>query len=355
MSWVPEKMEEYGWLDSVLMRILKCGSIPHHVAFIMDGNRRFANQNKIQKIRGHSQGFDKLAETLRWCHDLGVREVTVYAFSIENYKRDAKEVEGLFDLAREKFRRLINERDKLKEHGIRVNILGNLSLLPVDLRELVSQASRAAAGDDRPLTLNIAFSYTARDEMSAAVRIVAAGVARGALLPSDISPGLLGRCLYTGATSASPHPRPDLIVRTSGETRLSDFLLWQADFAVTYFAQVLWPDFSLRNLMKAVFHYQLHRGQMDVPDDEDVRPAPSVQSELVTPAAETAARRPSAAAAAAATDGGKWSGASAAAESSLDRIDKFLTALNAERRRLGLPDDNAADDAAAAAETRHSQ
>lgn len=116
MSWVPD-IPEYSWFERLCIQILKCGTVPKHVAFIMDGNRRFARENGIAKIDGHAQGFDKLAETLQWCNDLGIKEVTVYAFSIENFKRPQEEVDGLLDLAREKFKRIIEERKKLEDFG----------------------------------------------------------------------------------------------------------------------------------------------------------------------------------------------------------------------------------------------
>ena len=165
MSWIPEKRVEYGWLDSVLLKLLRCGEVPRHVAFIMDGNRRFARERNIERIEGHTQGFDKLAETLQWCNDVGVKEVTVYAFSIENFKRKEDEVNGLLDLARSKFRRLLEERERLREHGIRVRVIGNVGLLPEDLRDLIARAE-AATKDNADKTLNVAFSYTAREEIT---------------------------------------------------------------------------------------------------------------------------------------------------------------------------------------------
>lgn len=272
MSWLPEERFPYSWWQSILIKILRCGSLPSHVAFIMDGNRRFAKQNQLETIEGHIQGFEKLAQTLQWCHDLGINQVTVYAFSIENYKRPKAEVDTLMNLARDKFRRLIGEADRFAEAGVRVKVLGNVSLLPQDLRDLIDEATRLTAANTKAV-LNIAFSYTSRDEMTWAVKRLSRAVKQGHILESDISPSLIERCLYTcdsrvspdGASSHSPLPNsshspsssfPDLLVRTSGEVRLSDFLLWQSSYSVTHFTQVLWPEFSLNNLLAAVFHYQ---------------------------------------------------------------------------------------------------
>ncbi len=141
MSWIKEEPYEYTWYESLGIKLLRSGAIPKHVAFIMDGNRRYAKSLGLQTIDGHSQGFEKLAQTLQWCHDLGITEVTVYAFSIENFKRPQPEVDALLDLATQKFERLIDEKDKLAEHGVRVNVIGNLSLLPQDLQLLVKRAT----------------------------------------------------------------------------------------------------------------------------------------------------------------------------------------------------------------------
>lgn len=253
MSWIREQRTEYSWWQCLALKVLQCGPLPRHVAFIMDGNRRFAKRKGLEKLDGHAQGFDKLAETLQWCHDLGIKEVTVYAFSIENFKRPSSEVQGLLDLAKAKFQRLLEEEQRLKEHGVRVNVIGNLDLLPPDMAELVKRSTEVTKLNER-CTLNVAFSYTARDEVAASIRTLASAVSDGLLESDDISEGLIERCLYTRLS-----PTPDLLVRTSGEVRLSDFLLWQSSYSVTYFADVLWPEFSLLNLMAAIFYYQRHQ------------------------------------------------------------------------------------------------
>ncbi|KAI1231124.1 hypothetical protein IHE44_0008057 [Lamprotornis superbus] len=200
---------------------MKAGPMPKHVAFIMDGNRRYAQKCHVERQQGHSQGFDKLAQTLRWCLNLGIREVTVYAFSIENFKRSKEEVDGLMDLARQKFSRLLEEQENLKKHGVCIRVLGDLPLLPVDIQELIAQAVLATRNYNKCF-LNVCFAYTSRHEISNAVREMAWGVEQGLLEPSDVSESLLDKCLYTNNS-----PDPDLLIRTSGEVRLSDFLLWQ--------------------------------------------------------------------------------------------------------------------------------
>jgi len=232
------------------MAVLKVGRVPRHIAIIMDGNRRFARQKGLEKMEGHKGGFEKLASTLEWCRDMGVTEVTVYAFSIENFKRSSQEVEDLLTMAREKLQLLVGEKEKLREHGVRVKILGKLSYLPQDLQDVITEAERVTA-DNCGATLNIALSYTGREEIAQAVRSVVGRVGRGEMETKDISEQSIELDLYTQHGS-----RPDLLIRTSGETRLSDFLLWQCSHTVLYFTEVLWPDFSLLHLLGAVLFYQ---------------------------------------------------------------------------------------------------
>ncbi|XP_032788441.2 dehydrodolichyl diphosphate synthase complex subunit DHDDS isoform X3 [Daphnia magna] len=209
MSWIQES--KLKWYETLAVNVLKCGSIPKHVAFIMDGNRRFANKSGVKKIEGHSKGFDKLTEVLHWCLLLGVNEVTVYAFSIENFRRSEEEVDQLMSLAREKFKRLLEEKDKLNEHGISIRVIGNIGLLPADLQKLVVESMESTKSNTEAV-LNIAFSYTSREEMTHAVREVAWGVQEDLLKIDDITEDLIQKCLYTRHSL-----QPDLLIRTSGE------------------------------------------------------------------------------------------------------------------------------------------
>ncbi|XP_074658903.1 dehydrodolichyl diphosphate synthase complex subunit DHDDS-like [Tubulanus polymorphus] len=249
MSWVRES-DGGGWVHQLCRGILKTGAVPKHIAFIMDGNRRFANKRSLDRAAGHLMGFEKLAETLQWCRDLGIYEVTVYAFSIENFKRSKDEVDSLLELARQKFQKLLEEKDQLKKHGVCVRVLGNVTLLPNDIQELIADAVCSTKDNDRAF-LNVCFSYTSREEICAAIRDMAEGVQLGLLDESDIDDELLEECLYTNHS-----PNPDLLVRTSGECRLSDFLLWQTSFSALLFDDVLWPEFSIWHLYAAVLHYQ---------------------------------------------------------------------------------------------------
>uniref|UniRef100_A0A4X2KAB6 Alkyl transferase n=1 Tax=Vombatus ursinus TaxID=29139 RepID=A0A4X2KAB6_VOMUR len=216
MSWIREG--ELTLLERFCANIIKAGPMPKHIAFIMDGNRRYAQKCQVERQEGHAQGFNKLAETLRWCLNLGIREVTVYAFSIENFKRSKNEVDGLMELARQKFSRLMEEQEKLEKHGVCIRVLGDLQLLPLDLQELIAKAVQATR------------NYS-----------------------NDVSESLLDKCLYTNNS-----PNPDILIRTSGEVRLSDFLLWQTSHSCLVFQPILWPEYSFWNLCEAILQFQMN-------------------------------------------------------------------------------------------------
>ncbi|KAF7989469.1 hypothetical protein HCN44_008143 [Aphidius gifuensis] len=248
MSWIRDSTLNF--FQMLAVKIVKTGKVPKHVAFIMDGNRRYADKKNVAGLQGHTAGFDKLAETLQWCLDLGIKIVTVYAFSIENFKRTKKEVDDLIELAVEKFQRLLDEKDKLMEHGVRVNIVGNMSLIPDRLRKLMAEAMTITKDNNKAM-LNVAFAYTSRDEMTETIKTLTDGVCKQEINPADIDEDVFTKCMYTYQS-----PPPDLLIRTSGEVRFSDFLLWQISHSYIYFANVLWPEFNIWNLLTAVFHYQ---------------------------------------------------------------------------------------------------
>ncbi|XP_030566136.1 dehydrodolichyl diphosphate synthase complex subunit DHDDS [Drosophila novamexicana] len=258
MSWVSDY--QYTFIQKIAFQALQLsGHIPHHIAFVMDGNRRFARSKQLDKIEGHSRGFSKLADVLRWCLDMGIREVTTFAFSIENFKRSNEEVEGLFNLARDKFSKLLEEASRLDEHGIRIRVIGNLLLLPADLQRLIATAMLRTERNDK-LFLNVAFAYTSRDEITQAVEAVLRDdeQADDPLQPTDINERLLEACLYTRHSSP-----PDLVFRTSGETRLSDFMMWQLSTSVLYFTDVLWPQITIWNFLASIVAYQRDRCRLE--------------------------------------------------------------------------------------------
>lgn len=235
------------WIQNFCARIVRRGRIPRHVAFIMDGNRRYAVKKQVMKLEGHSKGFDKLAETLKWCQDLGVQEVSVYAFSAENFKRSKEEVDGLMELARRKFERIMEEKDKLQAHGVRINVIGEMNLLAPDIQEMASKIESITRSNNKCL-LNICLAYTSRLEISAAMKRLATGVEQGLILPEDITDDLITKTLEISPV--------DLLIRTSGEVRLSDFLLWQSSFSYLSFLKPLWPEFSIWDFYGAILQYQ---------------------------------------------------------------------------------------------------
>ncbi|XP_036141731.1 dehydrodolichyl diphosphate synthase complex subunit DHDDS-like [Monomorium pharaonis] len=248
MSWILQRI--LNWVRYLVLRIIKTGEIPTHVAFIMDGNRRYANKRSIAKKEGHSKGFKILMKALKWGLELGITEITVYAFSINNFNRSEEEVNDLIDLSRQKFKGFLEELDKLKDAGVCIRVFGNWSLLPKDVCQIIAQCM-IATKDNNKIILNIAYSYTSRDELTHAIKDILKGIKHKNILPEDINEDLISNCLYTYKSS-----NPDLLIRTSGEFRLSDFLTWQISNTCIYFTDVLWPELTPWKLLAAIFYYQ---------------------------------------------------------------------------------------------------
>jgi ditrans,polycis-polyprenyl diphosphate synthase len=269
MSWIRE--DERTWIQKFCGNVLKQGPIPKHVGFIMDGNRRYAKKADVTKIEGHTRGFEKLAETLRWCRDMGITEVTVYAFSIENFKRSPEEVDALVNLAKEKFEKLLEEQEKLDEEGVCVQIIGDWSLVPEKLKPLMAK-SMLLTKNNTKTKLNVAFAYTSRNEMTRGIQHLVDGIDNGDLNQEDLSEELL-----EDTFQLLPAQPLDLLVRTSGETRLSDFLLWQSSESVLCFTTVLWPEFTFWHLLGAIFNYQVNHMAIQKMKKSETRPT-SVES-----------------------------------------------------------------------------
>jgi len=250
MSWFVE--DKRTWSQKAFGDILKNGPLPKHVALIMDGNRRYARTRNMQKIQGHLSGFDKLVEALNWCFKMGIKEVTVYAFSIENFKRSADEVNGLFDLARKKFQGLLDEKEKIDELGVSINFFGDITMLPLDLQQTIARVVDMTKKNNN-LFMNVCIAYTSREEMTMAIKDICIGVKQNQLDIRDINEDLIEKCLYT-----SHSHEVDLLVRTSGEVRLSDFLLWQANYSVISFINKMWPELSIWNFYMGIINYQLN-------------------------------------------------------------------------------------------------
>lgn len=290
-----------------LFYILCVGPIPNHIAFIMDGNRRYTKKKNLDEGAGHKAGFLSLMSMLSYCYELGVKYVTVYAFSIDNFKRNPNEVQMLMDLILETMERLLSEESIVNEYGIRIYIIGDLRLLNEPVRIAAENIMRATANNTK-CTLLVCVAYTSRDEIVRAVEESCAdkrkesapfnsvatsnGVVKefhsSSGCDTDVKNGTFQQsgqgsciCRITNGTSAvevrekmqgepsiikvvdiekhmnmSVAPDPDLLIRTSGETRLSNFLLWQTSNCLLYSPYALWPEIGLRHLAWGVINYQ---------------------------------------------------------------------------------------------------
>ncbi|MCS6914273.1 MAG: polyprenyl diphosphate synthase [Myxococcales bacterium] len=220
--------------------------IPTHVAIIMDGNGRWAEQRGLPRLAGHRQGARTVRTIVEAACRIGLRHLTLYTFSVDNWKRPAEEVNGLLDLVGETVRDYAAE---LIANGVRVHVIGDLDDLPQRVREPVDWLIEASSGN-RTMDLHMALNYGGRSDLVRAVRHIAQQVACGQIVPEEIDEALLRGMLSTGLV-----PDPDLIIRTGGEKRLSDFLIYEAAYAEFYFCDVLWPDFSVADLNQALLDY----------------------------------------------------------------------------------------------------
>jgi undecaprenyl diphosphate synthase len=209
--------------------------IPQHVGIIMDGNGRWAHARGLTRGEGHRRGVEALRGVVRYAGRRGIGHLTLFSFSSENWSRPNAEIEGLFNLVRRFIR---DDLPELKQNNVRVRVIGERSGLPSDIRGLIGVAERETVANCG-LQLVVAFNYGARDEILRAVRRIAVRVARGELSPDEISSDAFEHALDTAGL-----PDPDLIIRTSGEQRISNFLLWQAAYAEFVFSEVMWPDFG---------------------------------------------------------------------------------------------------------------
>ena len=221
--------------------------VPHHVAIIMDGNGRWAAARGLPRVEGHRRGVEALRKTVRAAGEMGIRCLTIFSFSSENWQRPASEVRDLMGLLRRFIR---NDLAELHSNGVRVRIIGERDNLDPDIRRLLEEAEELTRRNDS-LTLVVAFNYGARDEIARAVRRIAQDVASGAVKPEAVTEDMIGRHL-----DAPDLSDPDLIIRTSGEQRLSNFLLWQAAYSELVFSPVYWPDFDRATLEAAIEEYR---------------------------------------------------------------------------------------------------
>jgi undecaprenyl diphosphate synthase len=225
----------------------RTGHIPQHVAVIMDGNGRWARLRNLPRVAGHRAGMKTVKEIVKAADEIGVKYMTMYAFSTENWKRPREEVDFLMKLPQEF---LSTELDELVERNVRIRMVGSKEELPSHTLEAL-EAAEARTGGNTGLQLNFALNYGARKEIVNAVAEIAARVQTGELNPEQLDENIISQFLYT-----SEIPDPDLLIRTSGEIRLSNFMLWQLAYTELWFTDVLWPDFTREHFFQAIAEYQ---------------------------------------------------------------------------------------------------
>ncbi len=221
--------------------------VPKHVAIIMDGNGRWAKQHGEMRVVGHTNGVRSVRDVLVGATEIGIEYLTLYAFSTENWNRPQEEVEALMDLL---VNTLMSELESLHENGVRLNTIGDTDSLPATCRATLQKAIQQTAKNDR-ITLTLALSYSSRWEIMRAMRSIAQDIQDGRLTMHDVNEALVDDRLSTRGM-----PAPELLIRTSGEQRVSNFLLWQIAYAELWFTPVLWPDFRKEHLYQAVLDFQ---------------------------------------------------------------------------------------------------
>ena len=242
----------YQTYEKRLLKEVLEGPVPHHVAIIMDGNRRYAKEFGMLVHEGHDKGRQKLEDVLEWCLEIGVKMLTVYAFSTENVGRSKEDVDTLMRMFVENFRKL-GDDSRVHKHRIKVRVLGQREMLPSDLQEAIIYAEEKTKNYDQYF-FNLAVGYGGREEIIHGIRKIAGAVKAGKLKVDDIDEKTFGEFLYT-----KDMPDPDLILRTSGEERISNFLLWQLAYSELYFSDIYWPGFRKIDFLRAVRSFQQRR------------------------------------------------------------------------------------------------
>lgn len=234
--------------DKRVQEILKLeGNIPSHVAIIMDGNGRWAEERGLPRAAGHQAGIASVRDATRAARELGIGYLTLYAFSTENWKRPRKEVSMLMGLLR---KMLHEELEEMRENGVRLNTIGQPNALPKEVQKDLFDAIERTS-DNKRLTLTLALSYSGRWDLVRAMQMMALDIRRGKLSPEDVNDDLVKSYLTTAEL-----PDPDLMIRTSGEMRLSNFLLWEMAYSEIYVTKIAWPDFRREHLYEAIRDFQ---------------------------------------------------------------------------------------------------
>ncbi len=222
-------------------------NVPKHIAIIPDGNRRWARRGELDLVKGHERGAKQIRNIVQAAIELGIKTITLYSFSTENWRRSPEEVEYLMQLMKINLMQCCKE---LQEVGMRLDTIGDLSGLPADILPVIEQAKQAGRDHDK-FTLVLAINYGSRDELKRVTQKIAREVASGTLSPEEITEQTISDHLDT-----APYGDPELFIRTSGEMRVSNYLLWQICYTEIYITDVLWPDFSSQHLLEAVQAYQ---------------------------------------------------------------------------------------------------
>ncbi|MDV4151175.1 isoprenyl transferase [Clostridium sp. AL.422] len=229
--------------------VLDKDNIPKHIAIIMDGNGRWAKKRKLPRTMGHKAGVETIRRVIKEANVIGIKYLTLYAFSTENWRRPDEEVSALMGLLVQYLR---SELAELNRNGVVIRVLGDISKLPNDAQKEIFDAVKITK-NNKGIVLNIAFNYGGRDEIIRAVKLVSNEVKNGNIDIEDINEEIFEKYLYTSDT-----PDPDLIIRPSGEQRISNFLLWQCAYSEFWYSNVCWPDFKEEHLHEAIYDYQ-HR------------------------------------------------------------------------------------------------
>lgn len=286
MTWIssfPGYSNVAGRIKAAVGLVLRTGPVPAHVGLIMDGNRRYAREHQLEVKQGHSSGFDAMAAVLELLYQSGVQTATVFAFSIDNFRRSSQEIEWLMDLAKSKLQQMAQHGELCDQYGIRIRIVGRVLMLPADVRAVLADTERRTA-HNTAVTLNVCFPYTLRDEMAHAARSVVRAAAADASYRVDLA--ALEGAMYV--------PRLDLVVRTSGTARLSDFLLWQTVplTCAVVFSEKMWPEFTPWDMLWILGRWSFNRywygsgsGQLPAaaPDAEETPGVPEASDALQAP------------------------------------------------------------------------
>jgi len=246
-NFFSKKINEFK--DYKLLEEVKKNKIPNHVAIIMDGNRRFARGLGLSATAGHEFGRDKIEEVLEWCFELKIKNLTIYAFSTENFERDSEEVDTLMNLCKKELDKAVKD-SRIHKNKVKIRVLGHLNSLPAEINKS-AQNIMEQTKKYHNYSFNIALAYGGREDIIQAIKKIADDVKKDKIKIDDIKEEIVSKYLYTKGI-----PDPDIVLRTSGEERISNFLLWQLAYSELYFSDVYWPAFQKKDFLRAILTYQ---------------------------------------------------------------------------------------------------